>query len=215
MPGSGSRRCWAERRERHTHSKASLENNHGPIFLAVVVYLFHYFRAGLLMLKAHNKSGMLSAAARPIMRHTRKRVLIARPGPLRLLARVRISLRRPAACMNQNHDTNRRAESEPEPRRVDIYVLAQGGKGGSKIQLEAQAIRKPFLVSSPPRFARLHRRRRRRWPGRGRRTPRRGWTRPIARSTPPSAAPPTPSPSSTRRPWPSRSSPSRPASATP
>lgn len=124
MPGSGSRRCWAERRERHTHrhSKASLENNHGPIFLAVVVYSFHYFRAGLLMLKAHNKSGMLSAAARPITRHPRKRVLIARPGPLRLLARVRISLRRPAACVNQNHDTNRRAESEPEPRRV----LAQG-----------------------------------------------------------------------------------------
>lgn len=62
-----------EKRERHTqaHSKASLENNHGPIFLAVV----DYFRAGLLILKAHNKSGMLSAAARPIKRHTRKRVL--------------------------------------------------------------------------------------------------------------------------------------------
>ena len=27
-----------EKRERHTHSKASLESNHGPIFLAIVYF---------------------------------------------------------------------------------------------------------------------------------------------------------------------------------
>jgi hypothetical protein len=69
--------------------------------------------------------------------------------------------------------------------------------------------------ANPPSPRRIDSRLRRRWRVRGRRTRRRAWMRPTARSTPPSAAPPTPCPSCTRRPWPSRNSPSRPASATP
>jgi hypothetical protein len=95
--------------------------------------------------------------------------------------------------------------TEPNPKANSKPQVERKGETNWKRKQSANPLP---LLDSP-------RRRRRRWPGRGRQTPRRAWTRPTARSTPPSAAPPTPSPSSTARPCPSRSSPSRPASATP